>query len=730
MSTQSKRSFLRSIFCLGDKEIVSKSPQAPSTLVLPAPGRLNVEATPDLPRTTTGPEVTGSPHPPEFLRSHTDICPVPSTSRAPSHSSYSAPNPVPSELRLTSTPQLLSPSPPQISQRFFDNAQGFNLNNFEYHNHSHDPTIAAGWKLLLENTAGNALLTSGARHDPPRCDEDTRIEVINEILGWIQDRTAPHRLLCMTGAAGAGKSALQQSVAESCAKPGIVASCFFFNSTDGTRNNATMVVPTIAYQLGQRHPILRRSITAAVEDDPLIFIQNLRVQIERLPPSDFASFPYAIFIDGLDECMQEREQRELLSAIQACLLDDRTPFRIFIASRPELPIFEALRPGGHLCRDAYHLRLSDDYDATEDIRRTLHRRLSELGERRGLSPNWFSDAEIEIIVAAASGQYVYATTVIRYLSDPRGSPLDRLRTILSWVSGKQKGKGALASLDLLYASILARAKEAYEAADIDQTDFTLILQGYLFIGDSILPGMRQFDRLLDLEEGTHELIICDLRSLMTVKDENDSAGNNMSGALTFYHKTFKDFLGSKDRCGDMYIGGKTIQEFVSVRGLRMLNKWDEPTLLTALNDSNSKDAISLSILRGAIDDTLDALDASPPPDEMVDSFILFAKNSGLEPSHSRLVVVDSSGGKTRLDSDWRSLSDRLLPYIEVGGCKVAKLMIKDSLRTTHSSQKSDIELGLKTSSSAETKTFDFNTASSPFSCSFVLLFFRDDLLLL
>ncbi|KAF6753527.1 hypothetical protein DFP72DRAFT_1046632 [Ephemerocybe angulata] len=673
MSTQSKRSFLRSLFCLSDSEIISDSPQAPSVLVLPAPGRLNVEVTPDLPRTTTGPEVTDSPHPREYNRSHTDIGPVPSTSRAPSHSSYSAPNPVPSELRLTSTPQLLPPSPPQISQRFFDNAQGFNLNNFEYHNHSHDPTVAGGWRLLLENTAGNALLTSGARHDPPRCDEDTRKEVINEILGWIQDRTAPHRLLCMTGAAGAGKSALQQTVAEACAKLGVVASCFFFNSADGTRNNAAMVIPTITYQLGLKHPVLRRSITAVVEEDPLIFIQNLRVQIEklivgpmsRLPPSDFASFPYAIFIDGLDECMQEREQRELLSAIQACLLDDRTPFRIFIASRPELPIFEALRPGGHLCRDAYHLRLSDDYDATEDIRRTLHRRLSELGERRGLSPNWFSDAEIEIIVAAASGQYVYATTVIRYLSDPRGSPLDRLRTILSWVSGKQKGKGALASLDLLYASILARAKEAYEEADIDQTDFTLILQGYLYIGRTVLPGMRQFDRLLDLEEGTHELIICDLRSLMTVKDENDSAGNKMSGALTFYHKTFKDFLGSKDRCGDMYIGRTTIQEFVSLRGLRMLNKWDEPTLLTALNDSKSKDGIALSILGGAISIyTLGALDASPPPDEMIDSFILFAKNSGIEVSHSHLVVVDSSGGKTRLASRWRSLSDRLLPYIE------------------------------------------------------------------
>jgi hypothetical protein len=65
-----------------------------------------------------------------------------------------------------------------------------------------------GWELLLENTAPNALHNSRARYDAPKCDEDTRVEVIKEIMDQIQDRDGPQPLLCMTGAAGSGKSAL------------------------------------------------------------------------------------------------------------------------------------------------------------------------------------------------------------------------------------------------------------------------------------------------------------------------------------------------------------------------------------------------------------------------------------------------------------------------------------------------------------------------------------------
>jgi ABC-type dipeptide/oligopeptide/nickel transport system ATPase component len=241
--------------------------------------------------------------------------------------------------------------------------------------------------------APNALHNSSARYDAPKCDEDTRVEVTKEIMDHIQDRSAPQRILCMTGAAGSGKSALQQTIAERCDDADILGAAFFFSSTDPTRNTAYPVVGTIAYQLGLKHRLFRSAIGTAVNDDPLIFSRSIQAQMKGLIVQPFKNlrrtgeidtdtFPYAILIDGLDECKrepivhrsqaEERQrgedvQAELLAAISHCILNNDLPFRVVIASRPELAIRTALEPGGHLHQEAYHLQLSDKYDASGDM---------------------------------------------------------------------------------------------------------------------------------------------------------------------------------------------------------------------------------------------------------------------------------------------------------------------------------------------------------------------------
>ncbi|KAF6757990.1 hypothetical protein DFP72DRAFT_210382 [Ephemerocybe angulata] len=373
-------------------------------------------------------------------------------------------------------------------------------------------------------------------------------------MDWIQARDAPQRLLYMTGAAGAGKSALQQTVSEQCAKHEILAASFFFNVGDDTRNNTAKVIPTIAYQLGQKNTAVRRLIRGAVENDPLIFNRALISQIQalilnpvsRLSPSEVSGLPYAILVDGLDECSDEESQREFLRVIDYCVAKVRTPFRFFIASRPELAILEALRPGGHLHKAAYPIQLSDGirYIATADIRRTVTRSLRELGEMRNLEQTWFSEKDVDQIVEAASGQYIYAATVIRYVSQPRGDPETMLRAVLDWApaGGKQSRAKPFASLDSLYTHILSKAKEEYEAIDTNENDFLMIFNSYCYlfgyVGEDVLD-LPSYDQILGLEKGTYKTIIYDLRSLVTVKDEK----------LILYHKSLVDFLLDEGRSG-------------------------------------------------------------------------------------------------------------------------------------------------------------------------------------
>ncbi|KAF6744505.1 hypothetical protein DFP72DRAFT_928890 [Ephemerocybe angulata] len=515
------------------------------------------------------------------------IQPQPSNTSVPSTNVQSRPPRDSSEQNLGTT--------------FLANASNFHMENLNYtsNHYAAQKQGNVGWEYLLKAMSTNALHNSMARFDPPKCDANTRVELIHEISTWIEDRNAPTQFLCMTGAAGSGKSALQQTVAEGCVAKGILAASFFFNTADNTRNNVSTIIPTLAYQLGQKSAALRQMIGVAVENDAVIFDQSLKTQIEklildpvsRLPPSELASLPYAILIDGLDECTKERDQRALLCAIHDTFLHRRSIFRIFLASRPELAIFEALEPGGHLHEIVHPIRLSDDYDATSDIRLTVRRNFTEIGLRRRWEHAWFTEEDVEAIVAAASGQYIYAATVIRYVSEPRRSPVERLRTILASQSGTDHGTKPFALLDLLYTLVLTTAKEGYEAID-NRHDFLLILRVYLAINAVNLNlCISRQDKLLGLEEGTYESILCDLRSLLVALPNSGHGPGGISRIqIKVYHKSFLDYLNAPERSGSLHIPIPRSIDYISRSCFRSIDSYSLEDIRggTTLSDADFK----------------------------------------------------------------------------------------------------------------------------------------------
>ncbi|KAJ2929821.1 hypothetical protein H1R20_g7267, partial [Candolleomyces eurysporus] len=426
----------------------------------------------------------------------------------------------------------------------------------------------AGWELLLKHTAPNALYNSSARYDVPKCDEDTRVELTGEIMAWIGDREGPQRLLCMTGAAGSGKSALQQTTSIKCNKCNILGGAFFFSATDPSRNTVETVIPTIAYQLGRRNPTLKQQIKSAVEDEPLIFAQSLEAQTIALIVDPLGnlrdmginvfSFPYAILIDGLDECKGEDRQAELLRAISRCLLADYLPFRIFIASRPEWAIRTALEPGGHLREMACHIQLSDKYDASADLRRYLQRRFEDIGLHIRDS-KWFNEGDIETLVRAASGQFIYVATIYKYISERRASPTERLKIVLTWTPHVEQIARPFEALDILYTNILLAAKNAYEAVDSHHgRDFLLLFRSYHInmrgheiynIHRSVSVGSFSV-HWLGLEARAEKSLISDLRSLVVL--EGDARYGNFF-SLRLYHKSFSDFLEDASRAKDLFV---------------------------------------------------------------------------------------------------------------------------------------------------------------------------------
>jgi len=174
--------------------------------------------------------------------------------------------------------------------------------------------------------AESAFHDSSARFPPPRCHPDTRKGVISEIMAWHyevgkdrcgsqsyrEEQVQKKPILWLHAPAGAGKSAIAQSIAEHCSgKPSSLAASFFFSRGVAERNTEKHLVATLAYQIALSIPATKTFIENAVMDNPCIFSHSLETQFSKLVAEpliqsaveslSMSQWPTLILLDGLDE---------------------------------------------------------------------------------------------------------------------------------------------------------------------------------------------------------------------------------------------------------------------------------------------------------------------------------------------------------------------------------------------------------------------------------------------
>jgi NACHT domain len=219
-------------------------------------------------------------------------------------------------------------------------------------------------------------------------------------MQWILGNVDKHELIMwLYGSAGAGKSAIAQSIAELCTAElctaqSILLATFFFSRTDSSRNHASSLFPTLAYQLAM-YPEARGVIEAIVEKDPLVFSRSIEVQLELLvirplrrifeatPPKEGFGLRYVIIIDGLDECQDSAVQCSILKAIANTLTQQRgrLPLIFLIASRPEQDItmtISTISNQDHPHRVVTRLALDDSYASSADFYEIHSTRFEEI----------------------------------------------------------------------------------------------------------------------------------------------------------------------------------------------------------------------------------------------------------------------------------------------------------------------------------------------------------------
>ncbi|KDR83290.1 hypothetical protein GALMADRAFT_16197, partial [Galerina marginata CBS 339.88] len=324
-------------------------------------------------------------------------------------------------------------------------------------------------KLLLEAASPGAFHNSRERFDPPKCYPDTREAVLTEIMDWIIGKVGWDRYVkWLYGPAGAGKSAIAQTIAEMCYNNRTLLASFFFSRSDPKRNNVGPLAASLAYQITVNIPEAKDVISWIVESDPAIFHRSFRVQFNALiveplmqiyqEGSISVPIPYLVVIDGLDECIDANEQRHILETISDALSRSKGTIHLIflISSRAERDItltFSTSAFEGVTSRIA----LDDTYQSRDDIQRYLGFSFSEMKkthlQKAHVPSTWPSDEAISVLVKKSSGQFIYAATVVRYIRSSRYNPVASLEIILGL--RPTRNDVPFAELDALYRNILS-----------------------------------------------------------------------------------------------------------------------------------------------------------------------------------------------------------------------------------------------------------------------------------
>ena len=293
-------------------------------------------------------------------------------------------------------------------------------------------------------------------------------------MAWVTGSYRKTRVLWMYGPAGAGKSAIAHTIAKMCSTTGTLAASFFCAHNISGRNEKTFVITTIVSQLIVAIPEMREHVGNALHEDQSLLSRSLEAQLDALivKPLEVAklqadardidflqSRPKLIILDGLDEC---GDHRSVLQVILAAVNRHNLPFSFLIASRPEQKIREAFDESTMVII-TMRLVLDNKYLPDDDIRTFLMSRFWDIKQRHPSHttlPSWPSELEIERLVQKSSGQFIYASTVIKFIDSHCHWPPDRLDIIFGILP---RGKATpFAEMDALYSLILTAASDNVE----------------------------------------------------------------------------------------------------------------------------------------------------------------------------------------------------------------------------------------------------------------------------
>ncbi|QRW12872.1 WD repeat-containing protein [Ceratobasidium sp. AG-Ba] len=467
------------------------------------------------------------------------------------------------------------------------------------------------------------------------CTENTRVDVLQKIHDWASGES-PEKIYWLNGMAGTGKTTIAYSLCKRLEGERTLAASFFCSRQLPECRNVNKIVPTIAYQLSRYSSPFRHVISPLLQADPDVYNKPIFDQFKELifdPINKVgASLPTGIIIviDALDECEAETGTADILDVLLSHASD--LPLRFFVSSRPDEAIITRMRQaqGDNVNTEMRLHELSSNIVQT-DIRTYLK---TKLGSCMSVS-----EVQIETLVERSGVLFIYASTVVQYVSSASAiKRAKRLEKVLD-VSAGNSNEGT-EGIDALYISILSAAYDSKALDNSDRAEMMLVLHTVICACEPLSTSAMA--DLLGLEsEQIVQSILLPLLSVLQISE---------SGIVTTLHESFRDFLLQDTRSGRFYCSAAEQNGRLAGLCFRNIGK-QVPFNICGLESSYVFDK--------------DVRDLGERVDRIITEALFYACCYW----DAHMSLTDSS--KSLLEQLFRFLSERLLLWMEIMNLKDA-----------------------------------------------------------
>ncbi|KAF2400562.1 hypothetical protein EJ06DRAFT_538063 [Trichodelitschia bisporula] len=415
-----------------------------------------------------------------------------------------------------------------------------------------------------------AAFDSSLDEDRSECLQGTRTELLRQIQDWAKDPDGKF-IFWLNGVAGTGKSTISRTAARIFERKGQLGASFFFKRGEGDRGKVTNFFTTIASQLAIKRPQVSPFIARTIDNDPTIVDKSPYEQFQKLiiQPLNNASLhfsPLIIVIDALDEC--EQDVRSLIGILEHGKNVSSVQLRVFVTSRPELPI----RLGFiEMSKETHHdavLHEIQQGTVSRDLTLYLHHELAEIRRKRNLlgrtqlPSDWPGDETIQRLVEMALPLFIFAATVCRFIDDPHSNPKKVLDDIL-----KHPRQDTI--LERTYLPILERQIAGQTRKRIKDrlvAEFREIVGTIITLATPL--SIMSIAELLGVPEDDIETRLDSLHSVLSIPEDKKKP-------VRLLHLSFHDFLVDVEKvAGEFWVDEHEMHGKVTTKCLELMSQPD------------------------------------------------------------------------------------------------------------------------------------------------------------